>query len=260
MLSFVLTDVAVPRAELQRMLAAAADASFNCMSIDADQSTSDSLVLFSSGRVELPAPTAERDEARAPRRGGAEGTPSLHGWPRGQALAEFEAALKRVCDQLAADVARNGEGTTRVAVWAWGEGLGASPDPSRSPPVRHVLRVAVRGAPSAELARGVGKVSSSRSSSRCEQRLSTARGVNRPSSTRRSSRRPSRATTPTWAASSAPSVPSLAGLRRSSTSGSARWPSAATPSSRGVTRHAPRPGAPLHPQSTAPRTSSARPR
>mmetsp|Transcript_14591 Transcript_14591/g.46844 ORF Transcript_14591/g.46844 Transcript_14591/m.46844 type:complete len:480 (+) Transcript_14591:37-1476(+) len=71
----------------------------------------DSLVLFSSGRVELPAPTAERDEA----------------------LAEFEAALKRVCDQLAADVARNGEGTT------------------------HVLRVAVRGAPSAELARGVGK-------------------------------------------------------------------------------------------------------
>jgi len=111
MLSFVLTDVAVPRAELQRMLAAAADASFNCMSIDADQSTSDSLVLFSSGRVELPAPTAERDEA----------------------LAEFEAALKRVCDQLAADVARNGEGTT------------------------HVLRVAVRGAPSAELARGVGK-------------------------------------------------------------------------------------------------------
>mmetsp|Transcript_25306 Transcript_25306/g.81216 ORF Transcript_25306/g.81216 Transcript_25306/m.81216 type:complete len:464 (+) Transcript_25306:85-1476(+) len=111
MLSFVLTDVAVPRAELQRMLAAAADASFNCMSIDADQSTSDSLVLLSSRRVELPAPTAERDEA----------------------LAEFEAALKRVCDQLAADVARNGEGTT------------------------HVLRVAVRGAPSAELARGVGK-------------------------------------------------------------------------------------------------------
>ena len=65
MLSFVLTDVAVPRAELQRMLAAAADASFNCMSIDADQSTSDSLVLLSSRRVELPAPTAERDEARA---------------------------------------------------------------------------------------------------------------------------------------------------------------------------------------------------
>ena len=79
MLSFVLTDVAVPRAELQRMLAAAADASFNCMTIDADQSASDSLVLFSSGRVELPAPAAERDEARAPRRGGVRAQPGKEG-------------------------------------------------------------------------------------------------------------------------------------------------------------------------------------
>ena len=44
MLAFVLTDVAIPRGEMQRMLRAAADASFNCMSVDADQSTSDTLV------------------------------------------------------------------------------------------------------------------------------------------------------------------------------------------------------------------------
>ena len=55
MLAFVLTDVAIPRGEMQRMLRAAADASFNCMSVDADQSTSDTLVCVSSNRVPLPA-------------------------------------------------------------------------------------------------------------------------------------------------------------------------------------------------------------
>lgn len=48
MLCFILTDVDVPRAELQRILSGAADRSFNCMSIDGDQSTSDTLVVLSS--------------------------------------------------------------------------------------------------------------------------------------------------------------------------------------------------------------------
>jgi len=111
MLAFVLTDVAIPRGEMQRMLRAAADASFNCMSVDADQSTSDTLVCVSSNRVPLP----DGEKAAA------------------AALAEFEAALGAVCGQLAEDTARNGEGT------------------------QHVIRVDVRGAPDAELARGVGK-------------------------------------------------------------------------------------------------------
>jgi glutamate N-acetyltransferase/amino-acid N-acetyltransferase len=48
-------------------------------------------------------------------------------------LAAFEVALARVCADLAEDVVRNGEG------------------------VRHVIRVAVTGAPTAELARALGK-------------------------------------------------------------------------------------------------------
>ena len=108
MLSYVLTDVAVPRELLQPMLRRVAAASFNCMSVDADQSTSDTLVCLSSAAVRLDAADAE-------------------------GLAQFEAALTRVCTQLAGDVARNGEGTF------------------------HVIRVRVRGAPTQALARGVGK-------------------------------------------------------------------------------------------------------
>lgn len=106
MLAFVLTDVAVPRADLQAMLARAASTSFNACSVDADQSTSDSLVCLSSGAVAAPAPAE---------------------------LAAFEAALTTLCEDLAEDVVRNGEGTS------------------------HVIRVAVSGAPDVELARGVGK-------------------------------------------------------------------------------------------------------
>ena len=83
----------------------AADASFNACSVDADQSTSDSLVCLSSGAV---APSAAE-------------------------LPAFEAALTTLCEKLAEDVVRNGEGTT------------------------HVIRVSVTGAPDVELARGVGK-------------------------------------------------------------------------------------------------------
>jgi glutamate N-acetyltransferase/amino-acid N-acetyltransferase len=103
MLVFLLTDVAVPRAELRRMLVPAVDCSFNCMSIDSDTSTSDTVLLLSSGAVPCPDPAA------------------------------FAHALEQVCQDLAEDMVRNGEG------------------------VHHVLRVRVSGAPSEVLARGVGK-------------------------------------------------------------------------------------------------------
>lgn len=105
MLAFILTDVAVPKEELQAMLVRAVEKSFNCISVDGDQSTSDTVLALSSAAVALPP-------------GGA---------------AEFEAALCRVCERLAADVVRNGEG------------------------VHHVMDVRVRGAPSAATARAVGK-------------------------------------------------------------------------------------------------------
>ncbi|MGB8297265.1 MAG: bifunctional ornithine acetyltransferase/N-acetylglutamate synthase, partial [Polyangia bacterium] len=103
MLVFLLTDIAIPRVELRRMLVPAVDCSFNCMSIDSDTSTSDTVLLLSSGAVPCLDPAA------------------------------FEKALAQVCQDLAEDMPRNGEG------------------------VHHVLRVQVTGAPSEVLARGVGK-------------------------------------------------------------------------------------------------------
>lgn len=84
MLVYLLTDLAVPRAELRPMLARAAETSFNCISVDSDTSTSDTLALVSSGRVPCP--------------------------DRGA----FERALARVCAELAGDVVRNGEGVRHV--------------------------------------------------------------------------------------------------------------------------------------------------
>jgi glutamate N-acetyltransferase/amino-acid N-acetyltransferase len=84
MLVYLLTDIAVPRAELRPMLARAVDASFNAISIDSDTSTSDTVVALSSGRV-----------------------------PCTDWLA-FERGLHQVCRDLAEDVVRNGEGVRHV--------------------------------------------------------------------------------------------------------------------------------------------------
>ncbi len=84
MLVYVLTDLAVPRAELRAALTRAVDASFNTISVDSDTSTSDTVALVSSGRVPCPD------------------------------LAAFETALTQVCRDLAEDVVRNGEGVRHV--------------------------------------------------------------------------------------------------------------------------------------------------
>jgi len=84
MLSFILTDVAVPRDTLREMLRRVVEPSFNSISIDSDTSTSDTVAVVSSGRV----PCAD--------------------------LGAFEAALAQVCGDLAEDVVRNGEGVRHV--------------------------------------------------------------------------------------------------------------------------------------------------
>ena len=84
MLVFLLTDLAVPRDTLRAALARAADASFNCISVDSDTSTSDTIVALASDRVPCPD------------------------------LAAFESALVCVCRDLAEDVVRNGEGVHHV--------------------------------------------------------------------------------------------------------------------------------------------------
>jgi glutamate N-acetyltransferase/amino-acid N-acetyltransferase len=49
MLVYILTDVAVPRGELQAMLIRAVDETFNCISIDSDTSTSDTCAILANG-------------------------------------------------------------------------------------------------------------------------------------------------------------------------------------------------------------------
>jgi glutamate N-acetyltransferase/amino-acid N-acetyltransferase len=101
MLAFVTTDIAVPRERLREMLPRVVGPTFNSISIDSDQSTSDMVVVLSSGRVPLDA-TQSNDAATEE-----------------MALKEFEAALAEVCGRLAEDIVRNGEGVghvVRVAV------------------------------------------------------------------------------------------------------------------------------------------------
>lgn len=98
MLVFILTDLQVPRDLLRAMLARAVDLSFNCISVDSETSTSDTVVAVSSGRLPCPDPAA------------------------------FEAALATVCRDLAEDVVRNGEGVHHVLrVQVTG-----APDPARA--------------------------------------------------------------------------------------------------------------------------------
>jgi len=84
MLVFIVTDIHIDRDLLQPLLSRVVEQTFNSISIDSDQSTSDMCMLFSS---------------------------SMH---HGVAVADFEAALIEVCKDLAADIVRNGEGTSHV--------------------------------------------------------------------------------------------------------------------------------------------------
>ena len=51
MLAYILTDIDIPRDLLRSLLAEAVGASFNAISVDSDQSTSDTVAMLSSGRV-----------------------------------------------------------------------------------------------------------------------------------------------------------------------------------------------------------------
>jgi glutamate N-acetyltransferase/amino-acid N-acetyltransferase len=89
MLVFLLTDAELARDDLRHALGEAVEASFQNISVDSDTSTSDTVVLLSSGH-------RRRMEPR-----------------------RFRQALVRVCRDLAEDVVRNGEGVhhvVRVAV------------------------------------------------------------------------------------------------------------------------------------------------
>jgi glutamate N-acetyltransferase/amino-acid N-acetyltransferase len=92
MLAFLLTDAAVAPGFLRSVLRRAADQSFNRLTVDGETSTSDTVLLLANGVV---------------------GNPPLRG-PRSPGAARFEAAVSEVSVALARDLARDGEGATKL--------------------------------------------------------------------------------------------------------------------------------------------------
>jgi glutamate N-acetyltransferase / amino-acid N-acetyltransferase len=91
MLAFVFTDAKVPGAVLQKLLADAADKSLNCVTVDGDTSTSDTLLMVATG-ASRHAPIEEADDP---------------------VLVDFRRALDEVLIDLAQLLARDGEGATK---------------------------------------------------------------------------------------------------------------------------------------------------
>ena len=92
MLAFLMTDAAVAVPFLGRVLRDATNAGFNRVSVDGETSTSDMALLFANG-------VARNRELRGPRSPGA---------------AAFAAATGRVAIALTRDIARDGEGATKL--------------------------------------------------------------------------------------------------------------------------------------------------
>lgn len=86
MLCYLMTDLVISKNELQSFITDAANQSFNSISVDGDESTSDTTVVLSSNKVESNSDTIE----------------------------EFREALTEITCGLAADLVRNGEGTGHV--------------------------------------------------------------------------------------------------------------------------------------------------
>ena len=91
MLGYVFTDAAVDPVFLQEMLSKANEATFSCITVDGDTSTSDTVLLFATGKA---------------------GNPALSSWDDDGADA-FYAALLGICRELAHLVVRDGEGAQK---------------------------------------------------------------------------------------------------------------------------------------------------
>jgi glutamate N-acetyltransferase/amino-acid N-acetyltransferase len=85
MLAFLTTDAEVGPDELQPILKAAADATFNCLTTDGATSTNDTVMLFASGRKGRPAD-----------------------------MAQFGDDVRQVCEEVMLQMARDAEGMTKL--------------------------------------------------------------------------------------------------------------------------------------------------
>ena len=93
MLGFIMTDAAATPAFLRTALRTAVDESFNCISVDGDTSTNDTVLLLASGKL---------------------GNAELTGGLSAAGAPDFIRALTQLCKQLAWMIVRDGEGATRV--------------------------------------------------------------------------------------------------------------------------------------------------
>ena len=91
MLGYIFTDAHVEPALLQEMLSKANDATFSCITVDGDTSTSDTVLAFATAKA---------------------GNEALSSWDDAGADA-FYAALLSVCRDLAQFVVRDGEGAQK---------------------------------------------------------------------------------------------------------------------------------------------------
>ncbi|MCR1809593.1 bifunctional glutamate N-acetyltransferase/amino-acid acetyltransferase ArgJ [Sulfurospirillum sp. hDNRA2] len=87
MLCFILTDAAIPKADMDALLLPAVQASFNSVSVDGDTSTNDTVLLLSSRKSGV-----YEKEA-------------------------FNEALKRITQELSLMLVRDGEGSTKVVAF-----------------------------------------------------------------------------------------------------------------------------------------------
>lgn len=89
MLSFVVTDAAIPADEIKKALKQAADVSFNMIVVDGDESTNDTCLMMANG-------TSGVDVVK-----------------EGKMDENFQEALNYLCIDLAKKMARDGEGATK---------------------------------------------------------------------------------------------------------------------------------------------------
>ena len=94
MLVFIFTDAAIPSRVLQKLLSRSVGSSFNCITVDGDTSTSDTVLMFATGAAGKPAKAlASAADVR---------------------LKGFAKALDSLCLDLALQVARDGEGAEKL--------------------------------------------------------------------------------------------------------------------------------------------------
>jgi glutamate N-acetyltransferase/amino-acid N-acetyltransferase len=92
MLAFLATDAKLPAPVLRALLREASDRSFNCITVDGDTSTSDTLLLAATGAAPAHPRIARADDPR---------------------LKDFRANLQDLLIDLACQVARDGEGARK---------------------------------------------------------------------------------------------------------------------------------------------------